>query len=254
MREAPVGFQCPDDAKNSGVRRPRTAVGAPVRQGRPLVTFSLIGLNVLAYLATALQPPANLNSPVRSQLFADWTMWPIEVHAEHQYYRMLTGAFMHLSLTHIAVNMLSLFIIGPPLERLLGRARFLTVYLLAALGGSVAVYAFGAPLGAVAGASGAIFGLFAAALVFARRLGLDMTWLVGTIAVNFVFTFTIPGISELGHVGGFVTGALSCLALAGWPPNHKRVANHTQLAGLVAVAVLLVVITVLRSAMQMTIS
>ena len=90
-----------------------------------------------------------------------------------QYYRLLTATFLHANVLHIAMNMLALIIIGPYLERLLGWWRYLSVYLLGALGGSVAIYLFGARFSPVVGASGAIFGLFAAALVFVREL----TWI-----------------------------------------------------------------------------
>ena len=113
--------------------------------------------------------------------------------------------------------MLALFFVGPPLERLLGRWRFLAVYLISALGGSAAIYAFGAVRLPVVGASGAIFGLFAACLVLVRRLGLDLQWLVGIIVLNFVFTFSIPGITKLGHIGGFVAACLAALAIGGLP-------------------------------------
>jgi membrane associated rhomboid family serine protease len=116
------------------------------------------------------------------------------------------------------------------------------LYLVAGLGGSAAVYAFGS--GAVAGASGAIFGLLGACLVMVRKIGLDLQWLVAIIVLNFVFTFSVAGISRLGHLGGFITGALLGLALAG-PPNRRRVVpSGIQVAGIAAVlaAVLLVVV------------
>ena len=97
------------------------------------------------------------------------------------------------------------------------------VYLLGALGGSAAVYAFGQVNTAEVGASGAIFGLFAAGLVLVRKLGLDPQWLVGIIVLNFVFTFSIHNISKLGHIGGFVAGGLAALAIAGLPQTRAAV-------------------------------
>src|SRR5581483_12302848 len=116
--------------------------------------------------------------------------------------------------------MITLLFVGPALERLLGWWRFLAVYLLSALGGSAAIYAFGSALGTTVGASGAIFGLFGACLVLVRRLGLDAQWLIGLIVLNFVLTFSIQNISRLGHIGGFVTGVLAGLAIGGLPSTR----------------------------------
>jgi membrane associated rhomboid family serine protease len=144
--------------------------------------------------------------------------------------------------------MLALVVIGPALESLLGRWRYLAVYLVAALGGSAAVYAFGAPGVPVVGASGAIFGLFGASLVLVRRLGLDPQWLVGIIVLNFVFTFSVPSISRLGHLGGFVVGAAAAVAIAGLPRLRRVPTTRAQALGLTALAVVLLVAVVVRTA------
>jgi membrane associated rhomboid family serine protease len=173
---------------------------------------------------------------------------PVLVHSNHDYYRLLTSAFLHVSLLHIASNMIALIFVGPALERLLGPWRFAAVYLLGALGGSAAVYAFGQVYTAEVGASGAIFGLFAAALVLVRRLPFDPQWLVGIVVLNFVLTFSIHNISKLGHIGGFVAGGLAALAIAGLPGQRNRVGTNTQLAGLAGVAAVVVAIVALRTA------
>lgn len=252
MREAAVGFHCPDDA-GSGRRRawntaPRTTFGAVMRGSPPYITGVLVALNIAAYLATALPSPRGLNQPEYSKLFQDWQLLPYVVYHQHQYYRLITAAFLHAGLLHIAVNMLSLVLIGPFLEREIGRWRFIAVYLLSALGGSAAVYAFGSPLEAVIGASGALFGLLGACLVLGRRLGLDLQWLVGMIVINFVFTFSVSGISKLGHIGGFVVGVLAGLAIGGLPRQRRRVSVHGQVAGLAGVLVLVAVVIAVRTA------
>jgi membrane associated rhomboid family serine protease len=254
MRDAPVGFHCPDDAgmAKRTVRRPRTSVGARLRESAPYVTAGLVALNVAAYLVTGVQSVHGLTQPEAAPngggLFGAWQLQPFAVYHQEQYYRLLTSAFLHVSLLHIGANMLALGIVGPPLERLLGRWRFLALYLLAALGGSAAVYAFGSPGQPVVGASGAIFGLFAACLVMVRRLGLDRQWLVGIIILNFVFTFSVQGISRLGHIGGFVAGGLAALAIAGLPRVRERIATSRQVTGLAGVAMLVVLVVVLRTA------
>jgi membrane associated rhomboid family serine protease len=250
MRPASVGFHCPDDVKfgTSTVRQPLTAVGARARNRIPLVSGTLIGLNVAVYLITALTSVRGLNHPEASSLFEKWQLLPQRVGSNDEFYRLLTSAFLHVSLLHILFNMFALAIIGPHLERLLGPWRFTAVYLLAALGGSVAVYAFGSRYTPVAGASGAIFGLFGAALLLVRELGLDRQWLVATIVLNFVFTFAVSDISKLGHLGGFVVGGLATVVIAGpsWR-TRRRVPAQTQLLGLSGVLVLLIAVVVWRS-------
>jgi membrane associated rhomboid family serine protease len=252
MRPASVGFHCPDDVglANKTVRQPRTAVGARLLQSPPFVTWGLIAANVIIYLITASQSVKGVMQPGdgSSKLFVDWQLFPRSIHDHDQYYRLLTSAFLHVSLLHLASNMLALFIIGPLLERLLGRWRFALVYLLGALGGSAAVYAWGQVSTAEVGASGAVFGLFAAALVLVRKLGLDAQWLIGIIVLNFVFTFSIHNISKLAHVGGFIVGALATLAIGGLPQVRERISLRVQLGGLTGVAVLILAVIVGRTA------
>jgi membrane associated rhomboid family serine protease len=250
MRPAAVGFQCPDDVKLGRIdqRLPRTVVGAPTRFHHPYVTWTLVGCNVAAYIATAVGSVRGWNQNHTSHLFQDWVLLPYRVGHDGQYDRLITAAFLHYGLLHIFMNMLALLMIGPFLERMLGPWRFAAVYLLGALGSSVAVYAFDSRYVAAAGASGAIYGLFAAALLLARQLQLNMQWLVGTIVLNFVFTFSVPGISKLGHIGGFVVGGLATAAIAGLPWDRRRLPTRIQLTGLTGVLVVLLAAIVWRTA------
>lgn len=250
MRPASVGFQCPDDVRHGRAtqRAPRTLVGGAMRTHHPFVTWTLVALNVLAYILTALGAVHGANQNHTSPLFADWVLIPYKVAHDGEYERLITSAFLHYGLLHILLNMLALLMIGPYLERLLGMWRFAAVYLLGALGASVAVYAFGSQFDATAGASGAIYGLFAAALLLVRELGLNPQWLIGTIVLNFVLTLSVPGISKLGHIGGFVVGGLATIAIAGLPRNRRRLAANLQAAGLGGMLVVLVLATVWRTA------
>jgi membrane associated rhomboid family serine protease len=250
MREAPVGFHCPDDAALSRAERPRlrTSVGGRLRNSPPYLTAALIAANLAIYLYTGAQSSGGLSDPHTATLFRDWQLVPYFVYHGGEYYRFVTAAFLHVSPLHIGMNMLALGIIGAPLERLLGRWRLAVLYLLSLLGGSAAIFAFGSPELPVVGASGAVFGLFAASLVLVRHLGLDPQWLIGIIVLNFVFTFSIPDVSALGHVGGFVAGGLSALAIAGRPSRSPaRRATNVQLLGLAAVAVLIVLVVAIRA-------
>ncbi|HEY3737326.1 MAG TPA: rhomboid family intramembrane serine protease [Jatrophihabitans sp.] len=253
MRPASVGFQCPEDAAEARrtTRQPRTSVGATIGSNTPVVTYGLIALNLIVYFVCGAQAHS-LTDPTRSNLFYDWVMQPATVYVNDEYYRMITSAFLHLSPVHIVANMLSLVIIGPPLERLLGRWRFASIYLLAGLGGSVAIYLFGDVLAPVGGASGAIFGLFGACLVMVRRLGLNFSWLAGTIVINFIFTFSVAGISKLAHIGGFIIGVLAALVIGGWPTAPRRINTNYQALGLVALLALMCVATGLRTGAGMS--
>ncbi|HET6208737.1 MAG TPA: rhomboid family intramembrane serine protease [Jatrophihabitans sp.] len=252
QRPASVGFQCPDDVRAglATVRRGRTVVGAPVGGTLPLVSYLLIGLNVLVYLITALSPGGTLIDNTGSTLFGNWELVPVLVGYNHEYLRLVTAAFLHYGPIHIALNMFALYIIGPPLERVLGWWRFLVVYLLAALGGSVAILVLGDIRQPVVGASGAIFGLFAAALVLSRSVGFDTRSLLITIGINFIFTFSVPGISKLGHIGGFLVGGLATLALLGWSLQRRAYSQQLrtiQLSSLAGLLMLLVVAAVWRA-------
>ena len=255
MRPASVGFHCPDDVAREAktVRRPRNAVGAQLMETKPYLTTALLIANVAVYAITATVKGASWNDPGagaanRSGLFYYWQLAPHGVHDDKRYYELVTSAFVHASLLHIASNMLALIFLGPPLEQLLGRWRFAALYGLSAVGGSAAIYAFGNEYANTVGASGAIFGLFGACLVLYRRLGLDLQYLIGIIVLNFAFTFSVHNISKLGHIGGFVTGCLAGLAIAGLPAARARIATRVQLAGLGALGLLIVLVVVVRTA------
>jgi membrane associated rhomboid family serine protease len=175
----------------------------------PVITYALIALNVLTF---ALQMSIR---GLQQQL----VLWPPAV-ADGQLYRLVTSAFLHYGATHLLLNMWALYVVGPPLEMLLGRLRFGALYAVSLLGGAVLVYLLTLNT-ATAGASGAVFGLFGATFVVAKRLNLDMRWVVLVIVINLVFTFVARGISWQGHVGGLVTGALVAAAYV-YPPREHR--------------------------------
>jgi membrane associated rhomboid family serine protease len=254
MRPASVGFHCPDDVKLGArtIRTARTVAGAPSTTRQPVVTWSLIALNVAVFIGTVIEAGGRLDRPAAARgdsIFHSWQLQPVAVaKGGIEFQRLITSAFLHVNLLHITFNMIALLVVGPFVEQVLGRWRYLSVYLLAALGGSVAVYLFGDHFQPVAGASGAIYGLFAAALVLAQRIKLDMRALLVTIALNFLITFTIPGISVEGHIGGFVVGGLATAAIIWLPtvvPNQPRLV--LQVYGMSLLTVLLVVAIAVRT-------
>ncbi|MGA7050509.1 MAG: rhomboid family intramembrane serine protease [Mycobacterium sp.] len=211
MRAAAVGHQCVECVREGArtIRQPRTDFGGRERAGMPVVTYALIALNVLTF---ALQMSVG---DLQKQL----VLWPPAV-ADGQLYRLVTSAFVHYGATHLLLNMWALYVVGPPLEMLLGRLRFGALYALSLLGGSVLVYLLTLNT-ATAGASGAVFGLFGATFVVAQRLNLDMRWVVTVVVINLVFTFVARGISWQGHVGGLVTGGLVAAAFV-YAPRARR--------------------------------
>ena len=239
MTMAPVGIRCPE---HSGQPKRRVPGPAPVvRAQRRMnasyapVTRALIALNVAVYLATVVQGAA-INSPGGS-LFFKFVLDGPDV-KNGGWWRLLTAAFLHENLIHIGVNMLSLWFIGPAVEHYLGRVRFLGLYVVAGLAGSAGAL-IQAPLTYTVGASGAIFGILGALLILewqltGRLAGNAMTWIV----LNLVISFSIPGISWGGHVGGLVGGILATLSFAHWRRGHASYGRLgvTGVAGLLVIA------------------
>jgi membrane associated rhomboid family serine protease len=230
MRAAAVGHQCVEcvQAGARTVRQPQTHFGGRQRSATPVVTYALIGINVAVFIVQMA------SGSLEKQL----ALWPPAV-ADGQLYRLVAAAFLHYGATHLLLNMWALYVVGPPLEIWLGRLRFGALYALSGLGGSVLVYLLSPLNTATAGASGAIFGLFGATFVVAKRLTLDVRWVAAVIVVNLVFTFVVPAVSSQliswqAHVGGLVTGGLVAAAYV-YPPRERR--NLIQAAVTIAVLV-----------------
>lgn len=241
MRSAAVGHQCVDCVRAGArtVRQPRTRFGGRQRSDTPVLTYALIGINVLAFVLQMAS--GNLEKQL--------ALWPPAV-ADGQFYRLVTSAFLHYGATHLVFNMWALYVVGPPLEMWLGRMRFGALYALSGLGGSVLVYLVSPLDTATAGASGAIFGLFGATFVVGKRLAFDVRWVVAVIAINLVVTFLVPlfssqRISWQAHVGGLVTGALVAAAYV-YPPKERR--NTIQAAVTVVMLVAFAVLIWWRTA------
>jgi membrane associated rhomboid family serine protease len=147
-------------------------------------------------------------------------------------WRLVTNAFVHASLIHIAVNMYSLFVLGVPLERFLGRGRFIALYLIGTLGADVGVDFLSH--GSAIGASGAIFALLGTLILFSRRLGFSPTWLIVIGVVNLVYGFVAAGISWQAHLGGLVAGLLIGVLLLLTRSERRR---GLQVAGLIVLPV-----------------
>jgi membrane associated rhomboid family serine protease len=243
MVPASVGFQCPE-CVNEGrrtVRTPTTVYGGRIRPGsRPdIVTRVLIGINVAVFILTTASGASILSgSGGASSIYYRFALVPVQV-AHGEWYRLFTSAFLHYGIFHIAFNMWALYVVGPSLEAALGRLRYVTLYLLAGVGGGLLSVALG-PIGEqAAGASGAIFGLFGAFYVVARHRNIPTNGIVVTIVVNLIFTFAISNIDWRGHVGGLVIGSLVATIYAVAPAARR---NQVQAAGVVALALVMAVV------------
>jgi len=246
MIDASVGFQCPECVRegNKGVREARTNFGGRVSEDAGLVTKLLIGINVVVFFAQQVSPSITARFELIGALPAP-PFVALSGVADGEYYRLFTAAFMHATILHIAFNMYALYLFGPPLEAGLGRARFLALYLLSALGGTAASYAFSAPNVGSLGASGAVFGLFGAFFIVNRRLGRDTSGLLVLVAINLAIGFIVPHIDWRAHLGGLTVGALIAMGLVYAPRSHRTL---VQAAGCVVVLLMVVALVVWRTA------
>jgi len=265
QRPAAVGIQCVDCVAQGQreVRQGKTVFGGEVAHafGRPMVTMTLIGICLAVFAAQMVRPAVT----------GDIAFVPYA--GKQEPWRFLTSAFAHSPrmLLHIAFNMYALWLMGQYLEPLMGRARFLATYLIAAFGGSVGYLLLAAPAtleqlqmgqgGAwgtpAVGASGAVFGLFGAYLVLNRRLGRSSAGMVVMIGINAVLGFVIPGIAWQAHLGGLVVGA-ACAAIIAYTggrrdplaPASTKTSHAVHWVGLALLTVLLVVAVVVKYAVS----
>ncbi|NLG20438.1 MAG: rhomboid family intramembrane serine protease [Actinomycetales bacterium] len=225
QRPAAVGIQCVDCVREQArtVRRPTSRFGARQAGGRPVVTLTLIAICALVYVGQLTNDRVTFE------------MMFVPLLAETEPWRFLTAAFAHSpnGVMHILFNMFALWITGQYLEPLLGRVKFLALFLISAIGGSVGYLLLaqlpdqlGQPSGwttPTVGASGAVFGLFAATLVLNRHLGRETGGIIGVFVINGVLGFVLPNIAWQAHLGGAVTGAAIALVLAATAPAGRTV-------------------------------
>ncbi len=266
MRDASVGFQCPECVAEGArsTRQHRTAYGGLRPTDASRTSMVLIALNLGVWIAISVTGGAASRlvdllalrtngvcltgeggfDVTRAVCEGNGTWLPGFV--DGAFWQVLSSGFTHVQLMHLGFNMLALYLIGPQLEAVLGRARFLALYLISLLAGSVVVLWAASQYGATVGASGAIYGLFAALLVVARKVGGDMRQLLILVAINVVITFAVPNISWQGHLGGFAGGALVTALLVYAPRGPRR--GAFQVVGLVLLTLSLLAAGVLRIA------
>jgi membrane associated rhomboid family serine protease len=250
QRSAAVGVQCVDCVRegSKGERPQRTVFGGRATTGtdRPWLTISIIAVCVVVWIGELLSP----------RVFSEVAFAPALGTSEP--WRLLTSAFAHSpnQPMHILFNMLALWLVGGYLERMLGWARYLAIYLVTALAGSVTWLLFQPVDPAdpnayvpIVGASGAVFGLFAAVIVLNRHLGRDSSSMIATIAINAVIGFLVPNVAWQAHLGGLVAGALLAAVIA---LSRSRRQPGLAWVGIVAVLAVVVVLGVARYALSPT--
>lgn len=253
LQEAPVGFHCVScvaEARGT-VRTARTVAGAelPTGRARPVVTWSLVGVNVAVFLLT-VAVAGSLTNNAASALFdqlallpgAYGSAGPVGV-ADGQWWRLLASGFLHYGPMHLALNMYALWILGRDLETVLGRPRFAVLYAVSLLGGSTSVLLFADPNSFTAGASGAVFGLMGGLAVVLLKLRRSPGPVLTIIALNVAISFLVPGISLWGHLGGLTAGAVTTAVLVHAPQARR---TQVQAVGVAAVVLVLLVAIAVR--------
>jgi membrane associated rhomboid family serine protease len=213
MTQASVGFHCPDCARKGAQK---VLKGPAAWTIRPVVTQAIIALNVVMFVLSSLGGGSFTSGS--GSVVRDYGLFGPFIAENQEWYRIITSGFLHAGLFHIGFNMYALWIMGNQLERSFGRLRFGLIYAVGLVAGS-----FGAllvsPNALTIGASGAVFGLFAAAFVAQRAMGMNpwSSGIGGIIIINLVITIAVPGISLGGHVGGLAGGAIAAWAMIEGP-------------------------------------
>jgi membrane associated rhomboid family serine protease len=216
MRQASVGFHCPECARSG---RQRVISARSLTSARPLMTTALVATNLAVYLTDVLSGSSGIRGV--GSLGADGALYGPDV-AAGDWWRPITSGFIHAGLLHVGFNMFLLYQLGRLLEPAIKWWGFLVLYLMSLLGGSLLVLILD-PNTASVGASGAVFGLMGATFIAMRSRGIDpfSTGIGPLIVINLLLTFTIPGISIGAHIGGLVTGAAGGLLLWEWGPRLR---------------------------------
>jgi membrane associated rhomboid family serine protease len=239
MTPTPVGMRCPECARQK-TRVTRGAVAAG-RYDAP-ATYVLIALNVAAFLVEIATGSGGFSEGIGGRVVLDFGLFGPFV-ADGEWYRLLTYGFLHSSLIHIGFNMFALYFLGRLLEPAIGTQRFVAVYLASILGGALGALLL-SPDSLTMGASGGVFGIFAATFLIARGRGIDaLASNIGfVLLLNLAITLVVPRISIGGHLGGLAAGGLCALAiLAGERGMLGRNGLPIEIAAMVAVGIVSIV-------------
>ena len=244
MRDASVGFQCPDCVKEGArsTRQGKAVYGGKRLTGNPMATtFALIAANLVGFFAIRSGGGRVLDALALLPQSSTRGFQEVEGVSGGAYWQVLTSAFSHENVLHLGFNMLALYFLGPMLEQVLGRPRFLAVYFVSAFTASAAVMLVSNPNSQTLGASGAIFGLMGALVVVAFKVKADLRQILFWLGLNLVFTFYNTGsISWQGHLGGLIGGALTAAIIVYAPRKRREVIQWTGIALVLVVALVVI--------------
>jgi membrane associated rhomboid family serine protease len=240
MTSTSVGMRCPECA-GERTRVHRASSGGIAAGGAP-ATYALIAINVIAFFAEILGGGGATSLEGGGELIQDAALNGPQVDSG-EWWRIVTGGFLHAGPLHLLLNMFALYVLGNLLEPAIGTPRFVAIYFVSLLAGSCGAMLVEPDQNTV-GASGAIFGLLAAAFVVARARRLEgLAMEIGIfVVINLVFTFSIPNISIGGHIGGLIGGALAALAVSYAERRPSRSNRMLELGSLVAVGAISVAV------------
>ena len=244
MRDASVGFQCPDCVKEGArsTRQGKAVYGGKRLTGNPMATtFALIAANLVGFFAIRSGGGRVLDALALLPQSSTRGFQEVEGVSGGAYWQVLTSAFSHYDVLHLGFNMLALYFLGPMLEQVLGRLRFLAVYFVSAFTASAAVMLLSNPNSQTLGASGSIFGLMGALVVVAFKVKADLRQILFWLGLNLVFTFYNTGsISWQGHLGGLLGGALTAAIIVYAPRKRREVIQWTGIALVLVVALVVI--------------
>jgi membrane associated rhomboid family serine protease len=249
MTPTSVGMRCPECSRERTKVRTARSLGTD-----PTVTYALIAVNVLAYLGSTLAGSGVAETGgLGGSLNAHGGLSAFPVAVQHEYWRILTAGFLHANILHVALNMFFIYVLGGMLEPAVGHVRFLAIYVVALLAGSLGALIV-TPGALTVGASGAGFGILGAALIVARDRGISImeSGLGLTLLINLAFSFTIRGISIGGHIGGLIGGLVAAAILVELGERRRRDRVAYALCAVLAVVVSLAAVAVARSQVGLT--
>lgn len=246
MIEAPVGYHCPECVAEAR-REFRQGPGRPLRGGLSVTKTLLVAILGMFVLEIVLGGARAISDPDAQTLFDLGAMQPISI-ADGQYWRLVTAMFLHSGLFHIGFNAYALWLFGQMVERDYGRVQMLLIFVVSGFLASVSSYAWSDPRTLSVGASGAIFGIFGAFIVYnyrRRRTALgsaNLRTATTLILLNTFLAFVIPGIDWRAHVGGLIAGIACGFVAEGWgAPAQRRLLHVAGYVGLVAIGAAVVV-------------
>jgi membrane associated rhomboid family serine protease len=210
MRQASVGYHCPECVREAHAASPHLRARSLLRGGPAYAAYALIGLNVVVWLVSSVLDRRVGASGFANEFTGEWGLYPPLV-GVGEWWRLVTGGFLHAGALHLGMNMFVLYLVGSAIEPAIGRVRFVVSYLVALVGGALGVVLLFEPTqGLTVGASGAIFGMFGLLAVYQLTRGINPlhSGLGPIVLLNLIITFAVPNISIGGHLGGLFSGAI----------------------------------------------